>query len=127
VEPVHRAVLGVYISRHRNTLVAESFLESLVHLYGKHVVYSDSGAWYPDACRSLKLEHRLHTPYEKSIVERVVQYLKDRVEGFDDYFPCMKQEYDLSHAYNWVAVFVFLHNGIVRSHIRFRLLAHIMS
>ncbi len=38
-------------------LVAETFLQSLVKLYGKHVVYSDGGMWYPEACHSLGLQH----------------------------------------------------------------------
>ena len=37
-----------------------------------------------------RLEHRLHSPYEKSIVERTIEYLKDRTEAFDDYYPCMR-------------------------------------
>jgi transposase-like protein len=49
IEPIHRTILGVYISRHRNIIVvAESFLRSLVKLYGKHIVYSDGGTWYPN-------------------------------------------------------------------------------
>ena len=32
----------------------------------------------PEACRSLGLEHRIHSQYEKNIVERAIQYLKDR-------------------------------------------------
>ena len=51
-------------------IVTESFLRSLIKIYGKHIVYSDGGTWYPEACISLGLEHRLHSPYEKSIVER---------------------------------------------------------
>ena len=46
------------------------------------------------ACISLGLEHRLHSlsSYEeKSIVERTIEYLKDRTEIFDDYYyPCRK-------------------------------------
>lgn len=30
IEPIGQRILGVYISRHRNMLVAESFLKSLV-------------------------------------------------------------------------------------------------
>ncbi|MGA7044610.1 MAG: hypothetical protein WBY71_13185, partial [Nitrososphaeraceae archaeon] len=37
-EPIHHKILSVYISRHRNMLVAEAFLKSLVKLYGKHIV-----------------------------------------------------------------------------------------
>jgi putative transposase len=44
-EPIHRQILGVYISRHRNMLVAESFLlKSLIKIYGRHGVYSDGGS-----------------------------------------------------------------------------------
>jgi transposase-like protein len=37
VEPVHKQILGVYISRHRNMLIAEVFLQSLIKLYGKRL------------------------------------------------------------------------------------------
>ena len=62
-------------------IVAESFLRSLIKIYGKHIVYSDGGTWYPEACIFLGLEQRLHSPYEKSIVERrTIEFLKDRTE-----------------------------------------------
>ena len=67
VEPIHKQILGVYISRHRNMLVAEAFLSLLIRMYGKHIVYSDDdGTGYPEVCVSLNLEHRLHSSYEKS-------------------------------------------------------------
>jgi transposase-like protein len=38
------AQLRIFLSRHRNMLVIESFLRSLVKVYGKHTaVYSDCG------------------------------------------------------------------------------------
>ena len=126
VEPIHRVVLGVFISRHRNMLVVEAFLRSLIELYGRHTVYSDGGTWYPEACNSIGLEHKLHSSYEKSIVERIVEYLKDRTENFDDYYPCMKVECQLEHVYNWIRLFVFMYNAM-RSHIKFRLLTHLIG
>ena len=55
-------------------------------LYGKHIVYSDDGGtWYPEACNSLGLIHILHSPFEKSIIERAMESVKDRTECFDDY------------------------------------------
>ena len=39
IEPIHSRILGIYISRHMNMLIAESFLRSLVKLYGKHIEY----------------------------------------------------------------------------------------
>jgi len=77
VEPIHKQILGVYISSHRNMIVVEAFLSSLIRMYdGKHTVYSDGdGTWYPEACVLLNL----HSSYEKSIVvERTIEYLKDR-------------------------------------------------
>lgn len=75
VEPIRKQILGVYISRHRNMIVVESILRPLINIYGKHIVYSDGETWYPEGCVSLGLEHRLHSPYEKSIVERTIEYL----------------------------------------------------
>ena len=62
IEPIGNTVLGVYLSRrHRNMLAAESFLKSLIKTYRKHTGYSDGGGtWYPEACSSLGLKHRLH-------------------------------------------------------------------
>ncbi len=62
-------------------LVAGKFLESLIGKYGKHPVYSDGGTWYPDAYDALGLTYYPHSPYGKSIVERVNQYFNDRIEG----------------------------------------------
>ena len=112
-EPIHRQILGVHISRHRNMLVAESFLRSLIKLYGRHAVYSDSGSWYPEACNSLRLKHILHSPFEKSVIERAMEYVKDRTEDFDDYFPCRKNKCRLEHVMHWLNLFVGMHNEMI--------------
>jgi putative transposase len=126
VEPVHKQILGVYISRHRNMLVAESFLRTLIKIYGKHIVYSDGGTWYPEACSSLGLRHLLHSSFEKGIIERTIEYFKDRTENFDDYYPCKSKIYHhLVHVYNWMSLFVFMHNSDIQ-HIRFMALAQLM-
>lgn len=125
VEPIHKQILGVHISRHRNMIVAESFISSLIKSYGKHTVYTDGGLWYPEACILLGLKHRLHSSYEKSIVERVIEYFKDRTEIFDDYYPCMRSGLlllllcNLLHVYKWLSLFVFMHNNIVKSNTKF--------
>ena len=85
IEPIHRSVLGIYISEQRNMLVAEKFIRSLVKKYGKHTLYTDGGTWYDQACNILKLKHYLHSSIEKSLMERINQYFKDRTELFDDY------------------------------------------
>jgi len=111
IEPVHSSVLGIYISEERNMLVAERFIQSLVEKYGKHTVYTDGGTWYHEACNVLGLKHYLHSALEKSLMERVNQYFKDRIESFDDYYPCIqKGECNLFHVYNWIQFFVTMYN-----------------
>ena len=57
--------------------VAEKFIAGLTRVYDKHSVSTDGGGTrYPhQACRFLKLNHHLHSSYEKSIIiERTIQY-----------------------------------------------------
>jgi putative transposase len=64
-------------------VVTERFLSNVVNKYGLHSVSSDGDDiwWYPQACRFLKLAHHLHSSFEKStIIERMMQYIKDRME-----------------------------------------------
>ena len=109
IEPVHKSVLGIHISRERNMFVAEQFIRSLIEKYGKHTVYTDGGTWYPQTCNFLGLKHYLHTSLEKSLIERVMQYFKDRTESFDDYYPCTNTNCDLIHVYNWIKSFVYFY------------------
>ena len=100
--------------------VAQNFIRNLVNKYGKHTVSTDGGTWYPYACKFLKLRHHLHSSFEKSIIERTIQYIKDRIENFDDYFPCRKKRCKLNHVTSWFNVFVDSYNTIltnINSHI----------
>ena len=60
-------------------VVVERFLDGVTKEYGKHPVSTDGGGtWYPpQACQFLKLQHHIHSAYEKSIIiERTIQYIK---------------------------------------------------
>ena len=109
-EPYGRFLLGFYLSRTRNILVAELFLQSLIDRYGRHPVYSDGANWYPDACRSLGLEHHIYDYLRGNLMERFVQYVKDRTECFDDYFPCRKEHCRLDHVKGWLNYFMLSFN-----------------
>ncbi|HET7643906.1 MAG TPA: DDE-type integrase/transposase/recombinase [Nitrososphaeraceae archaeon] len=110
IEPIHKLVLGIHISEKRNMLVAEKFIRSLVEKYGKHTVYTDGGTWYDEACNVIGLKHYLHSPFQKSLMERVNQCFKDRTESFDEYYLCRQMEYNLFHVYNWIQFFVSMYN-----------------
>jgi putative transposase len=63
-----------------------------------------------------KPEAHVHSSFEKSIIERTMQYIKDRTkEGFDDYFPCRKKKCKLKHVKNWFDLFVDYHNKKITS------------
>jgi putative transposase len=110
IEPVDKTILGIYIYVERNMVIAEKFLRSLVEKYGKHTVYTDGGTWYEQACIILKLKHCLHSSIETSLMERVNQYFKDRIENFDDYYPCTRNECNLFHVHNLIQFFVSMYN-----------------
>ncbi|HET9807515.1 MAG TPA: hypothetical protein VFP49_11440, partial [Nitrososphaeraceae archaeon] len=125
IKPIHKSVLGINISDERNMFVAENFIRSLVDKYGRHTtVYTDGGTWYPQTCTFLHLKHRLHSSLEKSLIERMMQYFKDRTESFDDYYPCNNnnQNCDLQYVYNWIKIFVYAYIILPLQQIRFHFL-----
>jgi putative transposase len=93
-------------------LIAEHFIHSLVKKYGKHQVSTDGGTCYPQAYKFLKLKHYIHSRYEKGIIERTIQFVKDRTKNFDDYFLCKKERRSckLEHILNWFSLFIDMHN-----------------
>ena len=48
---------------------------------------------------------------KRASYDRAVQCLKDRTEGFDDYYPCIKEECELELVYKWSGLFVFMYNA----------------
>ncbi len=72
--------------------VVKRLMSGLIKVHDNHPVSTDGGTWYPQACKFLKLNHHLHSSFYKSIIERTMQYIKDRTEGFNDYFPCRRKK-----------------------------------
>ena len=110
IEPRDKVILGIRISIERSMLIAEYFIQSLFRRYGKHNISTDGGTWYPLACRYLNVEHHYHSSIEKSFIERTIQYIKDRTECFDDYFPSTRINCKLEHIMKWLILFVDMHN-----------------
>ena len=46
-------------------------------------------------------------------MERVNQYFKDRIESFDDCYPCVKNECNLFHVHNWIQFVVSMYNDTI--------------
>ena len=93
--------------------VAERYLSGLVKVYGKHPVSTEMEVLGTQmACQFLKLDHHIQSSLEKSLIEieRKIQYIKDRTECFDDYFPCKLKNCKLKHVRNWLNLFIAYHN-----------------
>jgi putative transposase len=101
----------IYIKGKKQTYSLQRFISDLAKVHGKHPVSTDGGTWYPQACRYLKLRHHhIHSSWEKSLIERTIQYVKDRTECFDDCFPCRLRNCKLEHVKNWMNLFIDYHN-----------------
>ena len=107
IESKNKQILALKISKERNMFVAERFMLDIITVYGNLPVSTDGCTWYPQACKFLKLQHHIHSSYEKSLIESTMQYIKDRTENFDDYFPCSREVHcNHFHVKNWLNLFV---------------------
>ena len=111
IESETKNIVATSISKERNMFVAERFLHPDTKKYGEYPISTDGGTWYPQACQFLKLKHHIHSSFKKSIIERAIQYIKDRTEGFDDYFPCRKKNCKLKHVKQWLTLFADYYNS----------------
>jgi putative transposase len=111
-EPDLRAFLAFRVSYNQSILDAYLFLKELRIRYGRKPIWTDEGVWYPEACRWARLEHHVYDQDGKNLIERMNQFLKDRLENFDDLFPCYRLGCDREHVNNWIRVFRFYHNHV---------------
>ncbi len=93
----------------------------------EHPVSTDAGTWYPQACEFLTRSsysflsgkniplRKKHSYQEKSMNERRMQYIKDRTENFDDYFPCRKENCNPEHVKQWLNLFTYQYNISIRA------------
>ena len=84
-------------SKESNMFVAERFLSGVVKIHGKHPLSTDGGYLVPNDLQVSWIRTSQHSSQEKSIIERTIQYIKDRTESFDDYFPYRLKNCKLRH------------------------------
>jgi Transposase and inactivated derivatives len=115
-EPDLRAMLDFHVSWRGNSIDAYLFIRRLVHKYGRVPIYTDGAGWYADACRWAGVEHVVYGHPLKNLMERMVQYVKDRTEAFDDLFPVggrrLASGRAFEHVLNWLSAFMFMHNFV---------------
>ena len=82
--------------------------------YGRVPIHTDGAGWYADACRWAGAEHVVYDRPPRNLMERMVQYLKDGTEAFDDLLPARKSGLASGRAFermhNWLSAFMFMHD-----------------
>jgi transposase-like protein len=109
-----------HLSRERTMLLVcyRFFFKQLRHRYGRKPIFTDGAYWYNTDYRWLRLPHRMYdsTELKKNIMERFIQYIKDRTECFDDHFPCRTPDCNMQHIWNWLKLFVlYIHMDMDRT------------
>jgi len=62
----------------------------------------------------LNVEHHFHSSHQKSLIERTIQYVKDKTECFDGCFPCKKgNDCRLKRVMNWLGLYVSMHQRAI--------------
>ena len=71
---------------------------------------TDGAPYYKASCKILNLKHGLYSSEIRNLMERIVQYVKDRTKLFDNYIPCIKEECDEEHAENLLKSIIIMLN-----------------
>lgn len=108
LKPENRAVVSIHISMDRSGFTAYSFLLNLRRRHGVRLIITDGGPWYVLAARWARLSHTVIVGGDRSYVERFIESLKDRLRGFDTYFPEFK--YPPSSAYRLISAWIGYYN-----------------
>ncbi|MFP3209823.1 MAG: hypothetical protein RXR82_09135 [Nitrososphaeria archaeon] len=115
-EPDLRAMPDFHVSWRGNSIDAYLFIRRPVHKYGGVPIYTDGAGWCADACRWAGAERAVHDRPLRNLMERMVQYVKDRTDAFDDLFPARKSRLSsrraFEHMLNWLSAFMFMHNFV---------------
>jgi len=61
-------------------------------------ILTDGAPYYKTSCRILNLRHGVYSLEVRNLMERIIQYVKDRTKLFNNYIPCIKDECYEEHA-----------------------------
>jgi transposase-like protein len=82
----------MHLPRERTIFISYRFFKQLRDRYGRKPIFTDGALWYDTACIWLRLKQQVYGITMKNVMERFIQYLKDRTECFGDHFPCRKKK-----------------------------------
>ncbi|MEM2934694.1 MAG: DDE-type integrase/transposase/recombinase [Methanocellales archaeon] len=110
--PETRGIIYFDLYPMRNYLATFSFFKVMITFYGRapDLVVIDGGHWYLAALSRLGIKYQVVSGNIRNYIERWYETLKDRLKGFDIYFPHKKC---FEHVFNWLYAFVYFYNRVM--------------
>ncbi|RLE58259.1 MAG: hypothetical protein DRJ35_08220 [Thermoprotei archaeon] len=106
IELGHKAVLALMLTEARNVLIAYNLFACLRRHGVRHII-TDGAPWYRLVAGWTRLRHSVVRGSMRSYIECFIEAVKDRLRGFDCYFPSPKKLLDstLHLLYAWVGFY----------------------
>jgi putative transposase len=112
-EPLLRRIVYMRFFEAANIFTALTFIKRVKALYRPRMkVLTDGAQYYRTACKFLSLDHDVYDLRLRNLMERIVQYVKDRTKDFDDYIPCRRERCDKRHAQTLLSSTGFMINEL---------------
>jgi putative transposase len=112
-EPRLRRIVYMRFFEVANIFTALTFMKKVKALYrSKMKILTDGAQYYRTACKFLNLDHDVYDLRLRNVMERIVQYVKDRTKDFDDYIPCRRERCDKRHAQMLLTSIAFMINEV---------------
>jgi len=107
---------GLPRSRRGNSIDAYLFIGRLVRRYGGVPIYTDGAGWCADACRWAGAERVVYDRHLRNLMERMIQYVKEGTEAFDDPFPVggrgQRSRRTFERMHNWLSAFTSMQDFV---------------
>jgi transposase-like protein len=69
-----------------NILTSMVFIKRVKAICGSNItILTDGAPYYRASCRILNLRHGLYSIEVRNLMERIIEYVKDRTKPFDNY------------------------------------------
>jgi transposase-like protein len=112
-EPRLRRIVYMRLFEAANIFTALTFIKRIKALYRSRMkVLTDGAQYYRTACKFLNLDHDVYDLRLRNLMERIIQYVKDRTRDFDDYIPCRRERCDKKHAQMLLSSIAFMINEV---------------
>jgi len=121
-EPYLRRIVYMMAFNSANILTSLIFIKRIKAIYGSKItILTDGAPYYKASCKILNLRHGVYSSETRNLMERIVQYVKDRTKLFDNYIPCIKDKCNEEHAKTLLkSIIIMLNETWINSKVKAR-------